>query len=342
MGRKVRETQGEETVTIDRFRPEDAEGVSRLFLDVYGKDYPIRVYVEPTLLREANASGEVISSVARTPSGEIVGHSALFRSAPYKGVFESGAGVVHERYRGGKGIFTRMVAHGETLAKQIPAVEVTFGEPVCAHVFSQKMSYRLGWRTMAVEADLMPGALFKGDVSPDERVGATLDFKTIRPKPLQVYVPPVYADILKFIYGEWDDSRTLVPSEGEPPLSHETRIDRKYFTFAQVVRLAIWKMGRDFGEAIERAEEESKSQGVKVIQAWINTGVPWCGWAVNILRRRGYFLGGVLPRWFDHDGILMTWTVQRPSWEALRLQFDRAKKIAAWVREDWRRIGEGK
>jgi len=332
------EIQPGQPVTIDRFQPGDAEGVARLFVSVYGEDYPVREYVDPELLRRANAAGRIISSVARTPKGEIVAHNALFNSAPYRGVFESGAGLVHERYRGGRGIFTRVVRHGEEWARQIPRVEVIFGEPVCHHVFSQKLTHGLGWKTMAVEVDLMPSTLYGKDAPACERVAAILDFKTIRSQKIQVFLPGAYAEILQSLYEGLDDVRILSTSGEAPPASQQTRIDSEYFAFAQVGRFAIWEMGRDFERVLSAREREAKGRGAKVLQAWVNIGIPGCGWAVEVLRNRGYFLGGILPRWFDNDGMLMTWTAQRPSWEGIQLQFDRAKVIAALVREDWKRL----
>jgi hypothetical protein len=66
---------------VDLFRPEDAEGVVRIFRSVYGEGYPVRTYIDPQLLIEANAARRTISSVARTPRGDVVGHNALFNSA---------------------------------------------------------------------------------------------------------------------------------------------------------------------------------------------------------------------------------------------------------------------
>ncbi|MBF0530388.1 MAG: hypothetical protein HQK55_14180, partial [Deltaproteobacteria bacterium] len=69
---------------VDIFQPEDAQGVARLFLSVYGPDYPIKKFIQPELLIKENADGQTISSVARTPKGDIVGHAAIYHSAPYQ------------------------------------------------------------------------------------------------------------------------------------------------------------------------------------------------------------------------------------------------------------------
>ncbi len=329
-------------VIVDRFRPEDAEGVAALFISVYGEGYPIRAYVDPERLREENAAGNIISSVARTPRGEVVGHNALFRSAPYLGVYESGAGLVHRNYRGGKGVFTAMAAHGQKLAEEIQEVEAIFGEAVCNHVFSQKLTHGLGWRSMALEVDLMPAAAYAKEKSAAGRVSSILDFKTIRPKAARVYLPAVYESSLRFLYGGLDDERELLPSEGPPPETSEFHVETQYFAFARVARLAVWEAGGDFRKAFENAEDVALRQGATVIQAWINTGQPWCGWAVDILREKGYFLGGVLPRWFDTDGLLMIRTRHRPFWEEMKIYYERARKIAAIVKADWERRGAKK
>ena len=97
-----------QTWEVDLFRPEDAEGVARLFSSpgVQGR-LPVKTFVEPELLIAENQALRTISIVARTPKGDIVGHNAIFNSAPFHGLYESGAGVVHPEYRGGAGISRR-------------------------------------------------------------------------------------------------------------------------------------------------------------------------------------------------------------------------------------------
>ena len=320
---------------VDLFRPEDAEGVAGLFLSVYGESYPIKEYINPQLLVEANASGRVISMVARTPKGDIVGHTALFRSAPYSGVYEAGAGAVHRDYRGRKGIFTRMVACGMDVAADKPGVEGVFGESVCNHVFSQKMCHGLGWITVAVEVDLMPASAYEKEKSASGRVASLLDFKTVRPRPHRVHIPAVYENAIKFIYTGLDDEREIVIATGKIPPGSDTRIESRYFGFAAVARLAIWEPGQDFSTAYEEEERKVLERGASVIQAWLNLSRPWAGEAADILRERGYFLGGIPPRWFDTDGLLLINIFHRPHCDGIKIQFDRAGEVLRVARNDW-------
>ena len=77
------------------------------------------------------------------------------------------------------------------------------------------------------------------------------------------------------------------------------------FDFARVARIAINEMGHDLAEYLTNLEDQALAQKAVVIQVWLKLGSPWNGSAVDILRSKGYFFGGVLPRWFDEDGLLM-------------------------------------
>ena len=126
---------------VDFFKPEDAEGIVRLFRAVYGEDYPIKIFYDPKALTQANASGEYYSIVARTPTGEVVGVQHLFRSAPCKNLYECGAGLVLKEYRQ-LGINKAMLTFlYEDWVPTKENVEEVFGEAVCNHPYMQKSGF---------------------------------------------------------------------------------------------------------------------------------------------------------------------------------------------------------
>ena len=336
MGNNEYEIEPGQEFTIDLFRPEDAEGVRYLFLLVYGENHPIETYLQPERLIEENASGRIMSSVARTSKGEIIGHTALFHSAPYDRICECGAGVVHPSYRGGKGIFTRLVAHAQAVAAKRYGVEAVYGEPVCNHLFSQKMVTGLGWSTRAVEVDLMPAEAYEKERSAAGRVTCLFAFRTLEPGPHTVYLPMTYEEILRFIYNDLDDEREFVLSaEHDSPDNASADIRVQVFDFAKVARMAVYEAGKDFESAFDEVESGLRAKGIKVIQVWLKLSWPRIGWVVDRLRERGFFLGGIFPRWFDVDGLLMQKIFDQPNWEGIQLYSDRAKEILSMVKEDW-------
>lgn len=322
---------------VDMFRPEDAEGVTALFRTVYGAGYPIQTFIDPERLIEENAAGRTISSVARTVNGDIVGHNALFNSAPWNRLYESGAGLVHPAYRGGRGIFTGMVRHGIDVAAKAFPVSAIFGEPVCNHLFSQKMTEGQGWVFRALEVDLMPAASYVQEGSATGRVSALLAFLAIQPRPQTVYLPAVYREALEFCYTQPDEEREFRASEADVPEGPGTTIRTQVFDFAQVARLAVWESGSDFASVFDREEQRVLAAGASVIQVWLKLSWPWVGRIVDVLRDRGYFFGGALLRWFDDDGLLMQRIVGRPSWNGIVLASDRARALVDLVRADWER-----
>ncbi|OGP92803.1 MAG: hypothetical protein A2Z19_01865 [Deltaproteobacteria bacterium RBG_16_54_18] len=327
-----------QSLEIDLFRPEDALGVTSLFKTVYGDGYPIQKFIQPELLIEENAAGRTISSVARTPKGDIVGHNAIFQSAPYDRIYESGAGLVHPAYRGGKGIFTSLVAHGIEVGRNEFGIEAVFGEAVCNHLFSQKVTINLDAITQAIEVDLMPASAYDKEKSATGRVASLLDFKTLKPKPHTVWLPAAYEENLRFIYSGLDDERRCAVADKDPPPDSVTSIKTQVFDFANVARFVVDEAGADFEESLDTHEKAVREKGIIVIQVWVKLSCSWSGRIVDALNKKGYFLGGILPRWFDEDGMLLQKVIGEPNWDGIQLYSDRAKKILDMMKADWRRI----
>lgn len=53
-----------------------------------------------------------------------------------------------------------------------------------------------------------------------------------------------------------------------------------------------------------------------------------------MLRGRGFFLRGLLPPWFDDDGLLMQKIMDRPDREGIHLYSGRAIRILGMVKWD--------
>ncbi len=323
---------------VRSFRPEDAEGVARLFRSVYGDGYPVRTYLEPELLIRENEARRTISSVAVTQGGDVVGHNALYNSAPYPGTYESGAGLVHMTYRRSGGMFVKMVSHGLDLAGKLPEVETVFGEPVCNHVISQKLCYKFKLITLALEVDLMPAEAYEKEESATGRVAAFLDFKTYKSKPHTVYLPESYEQDLRFLYQEFDDERVLIFAGASSLFDTSSDIRPEVFDYAAVARIAIHSAGTDFETRMQELNTKLSEDGVLVNQVWLKADKPWIAPAVEILRQQGYFLGGVLPRWFDTDGLLMQKTDKEPDWDAIRTFPGRHNSVFNLVNADWRKV----
>lgn len=333
---EVHELPSGEKIEIGLYRPGDGPGIGRLFRAVYGEEYPARHVYDPAALTAAFHRGENYPIVARRPDGEIIGHAALFRSTPYAMLYETGAGVVLPEHRTAGVSLLLLACSSERVAPAL-GLEETWGEAVCNHVYMQKITTRYKHVETALEVALMPAEAYEKEHSATGRVASVASFRCYTPRPHTVHVPEVYDDALRFLYAALDDARTLCPGEDDFPPGLTTHADVWMFEFAGVARMAVTQFGGDFDSNLEVLEQEVLPQGFKVIQVSLNLGRPWVGQAVAVLRDRGYFLGGILPRWFDEDGLLMQKIVGDPCWDGIRLYSERAAKILEIVREDWKR-----
>ena len=326
----------EKIFSVDLFRPEDAEGVVKLFTEVYGDGYPAKIVYDPERLIKAFEDRDNIPIVVRAPDGRVIGYSSFFRAAPNKGVYEKGNGAVALDYRNA-GVMGMIFRYVKKMLPDITDIKMFFGEPVCNHVYIQKAALaNLPFVETAIEIDLMPAEAYEKEKSASGRVSTLLMFMTVVPRPHTVNVPDVYADYFKYIYDALDDKRSFSRSTGDLPSAPSTRIDTQIFDFAQVARVTVHEAGQDFEDVFLAEERRILGLKVAVVQVSLNLSWPWVGKAAGLLKDAGYFFGGILPQWYGDDGLLMQKILSRPNWEGIHLFSERAQKILEFVRADWK------
>ncbi|MGC8493368.1 MAG: hypothetical protein ACP5SH_16695 [Syntrophobacteraceae bacterium] len=322
-----------ETVFVHLFRPQDAPGIGQLFHSVYGDKYPVKHFYDPEGLLRVLESGDNYSIVARKENGSIIGHMGLFRSAPFPGLYEAGAGMVLSELRK-EGLNQALLHYTyETLSPAL-GIDEAWGEAVCNHVYMQKTVERFKFIETGLEIDLMPEEAYAREKSSAGRVSSLVAFRCYIPKPHAVYLPTIYEKVLRTIYSRLDDTRTLKASEAKPPAGSASDVSFEIFEFAQVVRVRVTTIGEDFEACFKKLETKLLAGNIKVLQVWVNLACPWVGRAVEILRRKGYFFGALLPRWFGEDGLMMQKIIDPPGWENITLFSDRARELLEIIRND--------
>jgi hypothetical protein len=334
---KPKENHANQQIEIDYFRPEDAESIAALFRAVYGDGYPVRIFYDPQALTEANEAGDYYSIVARNSAGVVVGVQHLFRSAPYEFLYEIGAGLVMKEYRN-VGLNKRMIAFA--FREWVPSqnnIEEVWGESVCNHTYMHRAQIFFEYVETAMEIALMPSEAYEAERSATGRVATLVAFRCYKPKPHTVFLPKVYEQELALIYSRVDDQRVLsVAASGlSREIPSELRID--VFEFARVARIAVHHAAADFESRLNELEAEALRKGVVVNQIWLNLGEPWIAAAVDILRDKGYFFGGVFPRWFDQDGLFMQKLLCPPYFEEIKLVSDSSHELLEMIKRDWSR-----
>ncbi len=319
---------------VRRMQPEDAWGVARCFYAVYGEHYPFDLYYIPEKLVEANRTGDVHSVVARTESGDIVACAALYRSsAPSPKVLEAGQAIVLPDYRS---TFAALCIKDYIFDDLVPCVEVdqVFGEAVCNHLITQRMLLIADFIETGIEVGLMAAEAYENPGFPNDRISTVLSFKRVRDEMRTTYIPGEYEQVLKYILSDLDLTRNVAASETGIPSGLSTDLQTQFFDFAGVARFSGFRTGEDFPQILAAAEIQAQSREIQVVQVYVNLGEPWSGRTTSVLREKGYFFGGFLPRWFDTDGMLMQKLVSLPNFDSIKLFSQRARDILEFIRRD--------
>jgi len=316
--------------TVRPFQPGDELGIARLYHAVYGEEYPFEQYYIPERILRLNLDHDLCSVVSRATDGSIVGHWALFRSSPpYPRLMEVGQGLVLSNYRkSGMASLMNDCTH-RVVAPRAPADGI-FGEAVTNHTVTQVFDVAASMTDYAVELGLLPPG--SGREGARGRVSCVIQFVTLQDREHTVHVPRCYEKEIEFLVSDADFKRCYRTSRKPLPADRQTRHQVTAFPQARTTRFTFFELGGDFPAAIGRLEEQARRDGFVTLQSFLNLGEEAVGAAVDVLRERGWLLGGYLPRWFDTDGLLLQKIEEPPDFDSIKLYSRKAKDILEMVR----------
>lgn len=323
---------GETLIQIRLMQAEDAKGVVELYREVYGDEYPVKTVYDSQAILQMQEKGDMIRIVA-LDNRKVVGQTAIYRSSsPNPALYEEGQGIVLPDYRNQKVLEKCMGNSHEVVYPQLK-IEQIWGEAVCNHIFMQKAGARLNGYETGLELDLMPSSSYVKEQSSQGRVSALLMFKTYKVLPQTIYLPEIYAETLRYLYSVKDFGHTFLPSQASL-LDTPTKAQAEIYAGAGVARFTLLEIGSDLEDCLLKQEKEALAQDCCVLHVYLNLANPAVGVAVNILREQQYFLGGILPRWFNQDGMLMQKILHEPDVQAVKLYSERASKILEIITDD--------
>lgn len=331
--------EGEE-YTAAYFEPSDGPGVARLFYTVYGDGYPIDTYYIPERLTAENRLGNIRSVVARTASGNVVAHVAFYRSSPTNPhLYEYGVGLTLPSYRSTMAFFRVTQLAMQLVGRD--GIDGFYGEAVCNHVVTQKLSRNAKALETAVEPSLMPAEAYETEQSSVGRVGCLVYFRVDIDTHRDLYLPASYQEELRFILnGLYLDRALLLSDDGIVP-DGDGAIEVQRFDFAGVARCTVTRPGAGLTARVATLEEELRTANYALIQFFVDLGKPWSGGVVAQLRCQGYSLGGLLPIWFGDDGLLLQKHLVDPDFSGMKILSDRGRHLVEMVRRDWERGRQG-
>jgi len=320
---------------VDVFRPEDALGVARLYYAVYKEMFPVDHVYDPQELVRLNAGPDLHQVVGRTPSGDVVGLYALFRSPPGRRIMEAGSWIVHPAYRSST-LAMRMAREINLKAHERWGLDVVFGQTVCDHVITQKMGARFGSLYSALEIEAMPPRP-EDQGGRNGRISLLDGFIVYRDRPHALYPPRLHDRELRALYAELGLRRDFSDDPG--PQDTTTSALVRNMDLASLAKMTATRIGTDFDRRLNELLETFPDRHIYqiVLPLW----GPGCTKAVETARAKGFFLGGVLPLWYDRDGLLLQKVAGEPDFSNIMLHAEKSENLLEMIIADRRSLPAG-
>lgn len=283
---------------IRDMQPSDAVEIVRCFYRAYGYSFVYRHIYYPDRIIELNNRGDMISAVAVTREGEIVGHTALIKHSGESKVAEIGLAVVNPPFRG-QGCLTRLTQYLTDRAR-FEGFTALFVMAATNHTFSQQVIHRFGFHDCGLLVGLGPASIsFKSltETLP-QRETYVICFRYLdKPQPPKLYVPRHHGSFVLKLYRNIGCEPKMVTPKHQKFLFPATNavVTSHYYTPAGYGRIQIDQYGQCLLPQIKTRLKELCLKHIDVIQLQCDLTNPLTYHMVEQFEALGFFFGGIWP-----------------------------------------------
>lgn len=315
-----------------RVGPGEAPLVGEVFRSVYGESYIDPSVYRPEALLQKIVQGKLFAVLALDPVGRPAGYAALGAEAPNPFLWEEKGLVVVPEYNKTDVGASLISFWGEASAWPASAVGI-FGSPVCHHYFSQIFCAKFGWVASTIQLDLFDATVFRDRPEGLSRVSCVQFFTPMPPAPAPSYWPHEYNDFLTAVARVRNEPAGRLSTEPLPDAGL-TSLQTNTLASSGNQRIDVFHIGRDWPEVVRDILAEARVRQLISTQVLIDTSCACIGEAVRVLRSHGFFLGGLAPRWFGNDGLLMQKVSADTRYDLIKLYSAPARQLLDFIRTD--------
>jgi len=324
-------------IAIRLMKPDDSVDLARCVYRCYGYTYANGDVYFPDRIREFLESGLMISHVALTPDGGIIGHIAIRKESPDARIGERGQAVVDPRYRG-HGLLNKLISSSVENAKCM-GMYGTYSEAVTVHTYSQKAAFSMGARETGILLGFTPATmLFKKIQEGDrqQRQAAVLLYTMVNDEPRREVYPPFHHQaIIRRIYERNNFKRNIInardvgKSADVPPSS---QVDISVQAEASRAFMRITQYGADLEELVRFRLRELCLRRIDCIYIDLPLSHPATPKFCASMEMLGFFFAGIIPEMFDGDILRLQYLNNvEVNLENVQIAFDFGKELLDYV-----------
>ena len=293
------------TYDVRLMQPEEAVDVSKCAYHSYGYTYTHETIYYPSRIRELNISGSMISIVAVTESGEIIGHIALVLDEYDRSTAEGGIAFVKPSFRG-QGCLNRLLDYMMEEGKQRGLTGI-YGYATAAHPYSQKGIHKYGMSDCALLLSRLPEAEYKGiEQNSRQRRSSVYSFRYITdPASTVIHAPENHRDMLSQMYSALhvkphfpDGSAASLPAQQVC----RTKLSTDNFKTATI---EILEYGSNAKADIKSMLKRLCAERLETIYLQLELADPCTAWMTAQFEELGFFFGGIMPGSAGKDRLVL-------------------------------------
>lgn len=320
--------------------------ISRLIFRAYGYTHPSDDIYYPDRMRELNQTGRLVSVVAASATGELVGHYALELgglgqiASDHCTVAETGMAVVHPGHRN-RGLMELMRTRLEQEART-RGLHGLFSQPVTKHSISQQVNEKFGSHACALSLAFL-GDSFKfrsrhGEQE-NQRESCLLYYKPLcEPQNRPICPPAHHREMLLESYRECGIPVTL--AENLPSHEGPSIVSTHFLAALELGLIRIETVGADIAAAVRAARNRlCRKDGAKVLYLSMRLAHAGCSEACAAAEQIGFFYGGLAPHFDDGEDMLrMQYLDTDLDITRLQIASPFARRLTAYVEADRQRV----
>lgn len=307
--------------------------VPALFRKVYGDEYLHKEVYQPEALWQQIQRGNILAVLAYSSLGLPVGYVALGRLTSNPRLWEEKGLIVDPEYND-SGV---AIPLAEYFAKRENHrdidIEGIFSYAVCHHYFTQIICAKAGWNDCFLTLDYIDKSLYTRQ--PDTtRVACVMMYAEFTEQKEIGYLPREYERVFRQIAQPLNPRDFRMVDDSLPDSTVTVWEDAGNMP-AGSWHITVRDIGADWSDIVSEFLDQAHQRKIVSLQVILNMACPCISVAVTILREQGFFLGGLAPRWFGSDGILMQTVLgKKPDYDTIKLYTRTGRTLLASVRTD--------